>query len=303
MKNYRFLMLMMMVLTVFFCVAAQSNCQSKNTKQVNKHTDMNKITPEKTPDEKVSQPNQAKTKTIAEGANSKIETPFIFAARSAETYAQIQNFAENLPPAAEFDFNKSAVVAAFAGTKNTGGYSVGIQKSADEIVVELNAPPKDAMTTQALTTPYKIVQIPIEAENDLLLNFAENWQNAAENYKVTSGEFEYSGGIAGIVREFRAEGTIKILRSGNNVTLVFNLSGTGAEKARKLNAAASGKINNGKIELARLDAGSFAEHPKPPVKVSGKVANDKLNLVFEPLSTTVADGFQVRGKIEAVKIK
>ena len=300
MKNHSFLILMIISLTLFFCVAAQSNCQSKNN-EVKKKTNMNKTTPEKTPDEKVSQPVEANAKTIAEGANSKIETPFVFAARSAETYAQMQNFAENLPPASQFDFDKSAIVAAFAGTKNTGGYSVGIPNSADKITINLIAPPKDAMTTQALTTPYKIVLIPIEAEDDLLLNLTENWQNAAQTYKVASGEFEYSGGFAGIVKKFEAEGTIKILRSGDDVTLIFNLSGKDAEKARKLNAAASGKITDGKIYLPRLDPGSFSENPKPPVKVSGTLANDKLNLSFEPLPTGVADGFQVRGKIESSK--
>lgn len=303
MKNYRFSILTMISLTLFFCVAAQSNCQSKNKEQVNKKTNMNKTTPEKMPDEEVSQPNETQIKTIDEGTNSKIETPFIFAARSAETYAQLQSFAENLPPASQFDFNKSAIVAAFAGTKNTGGYSVEIKKSADKITVELIAPPKDAMTTQALTTPYQIVLIPIQEDNDLVLDIAENWQKAAETYKVASGEFEYSGGITGLVKKFKAEGTIKILRSGDNITLIFNLSGKDTEKARRLNAAASGKIKDGKIDVPRLDAGSFAENPKPPVKVSGTLANNKLNLTFEPLPTNVADGFQVQGKVEANKTK
>ncbi len=294
---------MVISLTLFFCVAAQSDCQSKNKKEADKNMNMNKNTSEKIPDEEVSQPNETRIKTIDEGTNSKIETPFIFVVRSAETYAQLQSFAENLPPASQFDFNKSVIVAAFAGTKNTGGYSVGIKKSADKIAVDLTAPPKDAMTTQALTTPYQIVLIPIETEDNLMLDIAENWQNAAETYKTTSGEFEYSGGIDGRVKNFTAEGTIKILRSGDNLTLIFNLSGKDAEKARKLNAAASGKIKDGKIDVPRLDAGSFSENPKPPVKVSGTLTNNRLNLIFEPLPTNIADGFQVQGKVEADKSK
>lgn len=261
---------------------------------------MNKNMSEKMPDEEVSPPNKIQLKTIDEGANSKIEKPFVFVARSAETYAQLQSFAENLPPAAQLDFNKSAVVAAFAGTKNTGGYSVEIQKSADKIAVDLNVPPKDAITTQALTTPYKIVLIPIDAEDNLSLNISENWQNAAQTYKVTSGEFVYSGGITGLVKKFAAEGTIKVLSFGDDATLIFDLSGKDTEKARRLNSAASGKIKNGKIDVPRLDAGSLADNPKPPVKVSGTLANNKLNLNFEPLPTNVADGFQVQGKVEAV---
>ncbi|CAN5131437.1 hypothetical protein BH20ACI1_BH20ACI1_13740 [soil metagenome] len=303
MKNYNFLILPLISLTLFFCIAAQLNCQSKNKTEAGKNMNMNKNKSEKMPDEEVSQPNEIKTQTIDEGTNSKIETPFIFVVRSAETYAQLQSFAENLPPASQFDFDKSAVIAAFAGTKNTGGYSVEIKKSADKIAVELIAPPKDAMTTQALTTPYKIVLTPIEAEDNLWLEIAENWQNTAETYKISVGEFEYSGGIAGLVKKFKAEGTIKILRFGDNLTLIFNLSGKDTEKSRKLNAAASGKIKDGKIDVPRLDAGGFAENPKPPLKVSGTLTNNKLNLTFEPLPTNVADGFQVQGKIEADKTK
>lgn len=302
MNNYRFLTLTVVSLTLFFCVAAQSDCQSKNKEQVNKNMNKN-VSNEKMPDEVVSQPNEVGLKTIAEGAYSKIETPFVFAVREPKTYAQLQNFVENLPSASQIDFNKSAVVAAFAGMKNTGGYSVAIKKAADKIVIDILSPPKDAMTTQALTMPYKVALIPIEEENALSLEVAANWQNAVQTYKITSSEFEYSGGFAGIQKKFEAEGTIKILSFGNYVTLIFNLSGKGAEKARKLNETASGTIKDGKIDLARLDAGSFSEMPRPPLKVSGTIANDKLNLTFEPLPTNVNDGFQVRGKIEAAKIK
>ncbi len=40
-----------------------------------------------------------------------------------------------------------------------------------------------------------------------------------------------------------------------------------------------------------------------PLKVSGTLASDKLALTFEPLPTIIADGYEARGKIEAVKIK
>ena len=211
-------------------------------------------------------------------------------------------FTENLPPAAQFDFNKTLIVAAFAGTKNSGGYSVEIQKNTDKIAVKLTSPPKDAMTTQALTSPYKVVSVPVE-EDDFSFVIDENWKNAAQTYKVSSGEFEYSGGIAGSVKNFSGEGTIEILSFGDFATMIFNLSGKDAEKNRKLNAAASGKIANEKVNIERLDARSFSESPKPPVKVSGTLKKVNLDLIFEPLPTNIADGFQLRGKIQATKIK
>ncbi len=302
MKNYKSITLTITGLALFFCLAAQSDCQSKSKKeQAGKDTNMNKNTPEKMPDEEVSQPNQMKIKTIDEGANSKIEKPFIFIARSAETYEQLRSLTANLPSVSKLDFNKSAVIAAFAGTQSSGGYFVDIKKSGDKISVELVAPPKDAMTTQALTTPYIVAAIPVETEDDFSLKIDKHWANAAQNYKITSGDFEYSGGFDGRVKKFGAEGTISILSYGNEATLIFDFSGTDTEKMRKLNSAASGKIKNGNIDLQRLDAGSFSESPKPPVRVSGNLTNGKLNLIFEPLRTNVADGFQLQGKIEAVK--
>ncbi|MDQ3712971.1 MAG: protease complex subunit PrcB family protein, partial [Acidobacteriota bacterium] len=143
-----------------------------------------------------------KIKVIAEDAYGTIETPFIFVARSKETYAQLQMLVENLPPAPEIDFSKMVVVAAFAGTKNTGGYSVSIQQTNNKIVVEVVEPPKDAITTDALTMPFQVALVPIEEEKSLLLEVSANWKNQMQIYKITSGEFESSGGFAGIIKKF-----------------------------------------------------------------------------------------------------
>jgi hypothetical protein len=94
-----------------------------------------------------------------------------------------------------------------------------------------------------------------------------------------------------------------VLQMGDFVTLDFNLSSKGTESEMKLDGVASGIVRNGKIDLAQLNAGSFSEGPKPPVKVSGTMADSKLALTFEPLPTKAADGFQVGGKLEALKMK
>ncbi len=242
-------------------------------------------------------------KTLAEGFYSPIEKPFIFVARTAETYAQMQSFLENLPAASEIDFSKTAIVAAFAGTKNTGGYSVTIKKMANKIMIDVAAPPKDAMVTQALTAPFNVSLVYVEEEMPLFVEISTNWKNAAQNYKIASGEFEYSGGFSGNSTKFNVEGAISVLSFGEYATLFFNLSGKGVAKARRLQETVSGSTIKGEINLARLDAGSFSEGPKPPLKVSGSIAGGKLTLKFEPLPTIIADGYETRGKIEAVKIK
>ena len=254
-------------------------------------------------DNQNKEPQNTNLKIIAEGAYSNVEKPFVFVARSVETFTQMQNLVENLPPISGIDFAKMAIVAAFAGTKNTGGYAVAIKKAADKIEFETVAPPKDAMVTQALTTPYQVVLVPIEKEEPLPLEITATMKNSAQIYKITKGEFEYSGGITGRGAKFNAEGTIGVLSFGDFVTLIFNLSGKGTEKTRNLSETASGSIKGGKINLARLDAGSFSEGPKPPITVSGTLTKNKLLLTFEPFLATVADGFQVRGNIEAVNLK
>ncbi|MCA1623628.1 MAG: protease complex subunit PrcB family protein, partial [Acidobacteria bacterium] len=183
------------------------------------------------------------------------------------------------------------------------GYSVDIRKSASKILLEVVAPPKGAMLTQALTTPYKIALVPVEQEMNLPLEVSTNWKNAAQIYRVTKGEFESSGGFAGRIEKFDAEGTISVISFGDYATLTFNLTGKRTQNTRKLFETASGTLKEGKIELIQLNAGSFSEGPKPPLKAIGTLTKDKLSLIFESLPSRVADGFQVRGAIEAVKFK
>jgi hypothetical protein len=298
MKTIKFLLVAALGLSLAGCVSAQTdkrrtkkNTKPKNTKPMN--------------EKPKAEPTGENVKIIAEGFYESLDAPFIFVARSAETYAQLQKFvAQKLPPASEIDFAKSAVVAAFAGIKNTGGYSVSIKKTADKITIGLIEPPKDAMTTDALTTPFAVSLVSIEQEETLPVEVSENWKNAMQTFKVVSGEFKSSGGFAGRLKKFNTEGTIGVLSFGDYATFFFNLSGKGADAANmKLTEAASGVMKNGKIELARLDAGSFSSGPKPPLKVSGMLAGDKISLTFEPLPAVAADGFQTSGKLEAVKIK
>ncbi len=296
MKIFKLVLLAVVSFSFIGCVSAQTN-KRKTTKNSNSKASkpMNNKSNVKATDGKI--------KVIAEDAYGTIETPFVFVARSKETYAQLQMFVENLPPDSEIDFGKMAVIAAFAGTKNTGGYSISIRQTIDKIVVEVIEPPKDAMTTDALTMPFQVALVPVEEEKSLPLEVSANWKSAVQTYKITSGEFESSGGFAGTLKKFSAEGTIGVLSFGDYATLIFNLSGKGANKNMRLTETASGVMKEGKINLERLDAGSFSEGPKPPLKVSGTLSGGKLSLMFEPLPTKIADGFQASGKIEAVKIK
>lgn len=299
MKTFKFILLALII----FTLACDNSAQVKKPKNGNKTKRETSNKTNKPMNNNSVDKSTGAIKMLAQGSYSSIESPFIFVARTPETYAAMQSFVENLPPASTIDFSKTAVVAAFAGTKNSGGYSVTVKKTTGGVAIDVAAPPKGAMVTQALTAPYNVSLVPLEEEVTLLVEVSANWKNVAQNFKITSGEFEYSGGFAGELKKFNVEGTITVLSFGGYATIIFNLSGKGAEKARKLTETASGSIKEGSINLARLDAGSFSEGPKPPLKVSGTIANDTIGFIFEPLPTIIADGYEVRGKIEVVKIK
>lgn len=286
------------------CATAQTR-QNKNVKKTNQPPiDNRQKISERKPPIFVSDDDGANVKTLAEGTISGAAMPFVFTARSPETFAELQNLIKNLP-SEDIDFNKTAVVAAFAGTKNTGGYSVDIEKNADKVSIKVAAPPKNAMVTQMITSPYKVALVEIERENSLNLDLSADFSNAVKNYRVTSGEFEFSGGIAGTRKKFQAQGTIGVLRFGEYVTLMFNLTGKGGDGGRKLNEAASGAIKDGKINVARVEAGDFIDRPHPPLVAAGTLSSGKLSLAFEPdvRGYVVNDGYAGGGKIEAVKIK
>lgn len=295
MRTFKIFLLAILSLNLLTTCAEAQNGKNKNSPQ----TDTKQTT--KTNDKPMDEKNVSNFKILAEGGYSKVESPFVFVARSKETYALLRGLVENLPAESEIDFDKQAVIAAFAGTRRTGGYSVEIKNISAVVNIEVASPPKDAMVTQALTQPFKVALVPVETEKALLLSLSSNWTKAMHTYKVNSGDFEYSGGFAGRRKQFAAEGTIGALTFGDLITLDFNLSGKGTNKNMKLAETASGTIKDGKINLARLDAGSFSEGPRPPDKVWGTIANEKLSLNFEPLPTYVSDGFSLRGRLEAVK--
>lgn len=296
MKIFNFFLLFWLSFNLLGCASAQTN--KRQTSRENKSKNVKPM------NNKPSAEPIGETKIIHEDSYGTVETPFIFAARSAETYEQLGQLIENLPPAAEIDFTKAAVVAAFAGTKNTGGYSVAIRRAGDAISIEVVEPPKDAVTTDALTQPFAVALVPVGEENVLPpLKPSANWRDAMRNYKITSAQFESSGGIAGRLKKFSAEGTIGVLSFGDFITIFFDLAGKGADKNLRLTETASGVLKDGKVSMARLNAGSFAEGPKPPLAVSGTIVGDTIFLSFEPLPSRSADGFQVGGKIEAARIK
>ncbi len=241
-------------------------------------------------------------KILAEGAYSKVDAPFIFVARDSETYIKMQTLVEGLPEASKIDFTNSAVIAGFGGEKSTGGYSVNIRKTEGKYHVEVKSPGKDIMTTQVITTPFKVVQFPIKEEEGLPLNLSPDFSKKLQSFQITKNSFGFSGGFAGISNEFRATGTISILSFEDFVTMTFDLKGTIKEINRRLSETATGTLKDGEIRLARLDAGTFSDSPHPPFSVMGLLREKNLSLSFSPLPTFIADGYKGHGSLVAIML-
>jgi len=85
----------------------------------------------------------------------------------ADLWAKVHSSVEPKPALPEVDFQKQIVVAVFAGTKRTGGYSIRIRDirhdaKADKLLVfvEETSPPPGSITIQVLTQPYHMVLMP-----------------------------------------------------------------------------------------------------------------------------------------------
>ncbi|MGI8494249.1 MAG: protease complex subunit PrcB family protein [Pyrinomonadaceae bacterium] len=295
MKNLKNIVLLILLLT-FFNAAKDAAAQTGRKKTSRKA--------KKSQTTKVKVMTTAKDiKILASGSYSKVETPFVLVARDAETYALIRGLVEDLPPSSTVDFNQTAVVAAFAGEKNTGGYSVAIRSNDERVTIELIKPQKGDMTTQVITTPFQVAAIPLDDSQNLPLEIPMEWTNRIKSYRITKGEFESSGGIAGRIKKFGATGTIGVISHNDLVTYIFDLFGTKTESARKLSSVASGVLKEGIVEITKMEAGNLAEMPRPPLKALGKVESSKISFTFESFPPTVADGFTTRGNVEAVRNK
>jgi hypothetical protein len=90
-----------------------------------------------------------------------------YAAYTPEALMQIWAMAHGKgAPPPDIDFSKEFVIAVFAGQQPTGGHSIVVAAVIDAldtriVDVKLVKPGAGCMVTEALTTPYQIVAVPI----------------------------------------------------------------------------------------------------------------------------------------------
>jgi hypothetical protein len=245
---------------------------------------------------------------LAAGSHCTVFESFVLVARDQETYSALREMNLNIKlPDENDDFFKShAVIAAFLGQRSTGGFGVDVSRSADESIkiVELN--PKGRMVIQVLTTPFKIVSVPVSADASISLSLDENWKDRLRTYRVTGGELTVSGGFAGIHESSSLAGTLQVMRIGAWATVIFELTSTSKGQARQLRDVASGSVTEaGGLSLARLDSHTLSGAIQSPFKATGQFTTDEtqLSLNLETVAAGgISDNFNARASLKATAI-
>jgi hypothetical protein len=249
------------------------------------------------------QPATGEIKVLAEGPQSNIQDSFVAVVRDAETYAALRKLDGMLPELTADFFETDAVVAAFLGERPTGGFRVEISRRANAINVVEKKPGKDSMVTQMITSPFKVVSVAGGAKSPLSLTVDEAWRQRLVPFRVDSGQFKMSGGVAGYSREFKLEGEVRVMIEGRSlVTFVFAVRGSDPAKKRLLIESATGTvIKDGQITIGKMSAGSLIDTPNSGLKATGQISDPYsrvvLNMVSLPLMFT--DGYGGMGTLTA----
>ncbi len=276
-------------------------------------TPMTKQTPVQgaTPVDTTPATTAGEVKTLAEGARAAVSEAFLFVARDAETYAALRGVVPGLPEQRAEFFRTNAVVAAFLGERRTGGYAVRVTRAeatAGALLLRVSEqrPAKDAMLTQALTTPFQVVTIAVAPDQPLTFALDPAWQGRLRPYRVTAGEAEVTGGFAGIKTKFALTGTFGVMRSDKFATFIFDVAGAGDRNntRRALRDTATALAQpDGSLRLARVDAYALSGAIESPLRIEGRFAanEDKLAFTFQSVPAPhVSDNFTVNGQLDAV---
>lgn len=104
---------------------------------------------------------------IAHGSNATgITTRKNYAIYSADEFAKIWKQTGSSQKVPVVDFTKNYVIAVFAGTVSTGGYSISVADVTDtqdsrSVGIRINKPGKGCLVTEAQASPYQIIIVPV----------------------------------------------------------------------------------------------------------------------------------------------
>jgi hypothetical protein len=251
-----------------------------------------------------SQDTTKEIQQLSASNHSALGEPFILVARDVETYHLLRKLIQTLPEQDAKFFESNTVIAAFLGTRPTGGYSIDIAAETDgSIRISERRPPKGSMQKMVLSSPHKVVAVRTSENQGLRLSLDERWQEALRSYPVTDGEMTVSGGFAGREEKFKLEGRITVLRADDLATFFFDIQGS--EKHRLVDFA-SCKVDKTKFVLNGMDAFGLARAVNSPFRVTGEFSDEgrQMKLQLETVANPhVSDNFGGVGTLQATAMK
>jgi hypothetical protein len=122
------------------------------------------------------QGNTVQFETLAKGNYSGVDQQRFQTIRDQQTWQRIwrQTFARKspMPKLPKVDFSQYIVMALFLGQKRTGGYGLQVRRIDSHpksmvVHISLISPGKGCASTQALTQPYQIIELPATSKEIL----------------------------------------------------------------------------------------------------------------------------------------
>lgn len=244
-------------------------------------------------------------RVIAEGSYGQAGEPFVVVTRDPKVYTRLREMVKGLPELDADFFESNTVAAISVGPRNTGGYAIEFMRiDTGELLVEERVPPAEAVTTQALTTPFKAIAVPTKkGESVALLLRGALAESLLRPYRVVSGELASPTGLGGRAEKFVLGGELRVARHERLVTLLFDLKCASDKQVRFLKFAVTGLVDeHGNFSVSGADTGSLFGAPPHLLGVTGQFAGsegDKLRLAFVWFPTGVADAPIQAGKLSA----
>ena len=111
-------------------------------------------------------------RTVSSGSYSEAPQRAAVAAFDDETFRKTWTTMIGDGEMPHVDFSREAAVFLFAGMRNTGGYSVEPRSAIVEgetLIIDagIKGPPRDAMVTQVITSPYAVIAVDVRKFKDV----------------------------------------------------------------------------------------------------------------------------------------
>ena len=109
---------------------------------------------------------------LAEGSSATVSERKNYAVYTDADFARLWSMAygDDAPALPSVDFERMYVIGVFAGEKPSGGHDISVSRVSDAgdtrtVAVTVTAPEAGCMTTEALTSPFELILVPVSDAN------------------------------------------------------------------------------------------------------------------------------------------